>query len=502
MYAWRLTLTMIDSRCHCSSMCRDLLVQPPAPVREHIRFHDAIPGQPSPLEPPAGLAARLGIFDATMVVMGGIVGSGIFINSYVVAKLVHTPAMILGAWVAGGLLALVGAFIYAELANRMPEVGGQYAYIREAYDPLLGFLYGWVSILVIHAGGTAAVAVTFGKYFREFSHSAVPENVAAVSVVVALTAINCLGVRAGSGVQSFFMVLRVLAIVMIVGCGAWFLLRSPVAPHPAWQPLLDRPASFDLLTVFGAALIPVIFAYGGWQTSNYIASEIREPRTNLPKALLLGVIGVIALYVSVNLVYVQALSPVGLAATSTPASAVMRAALGEAGAKLVAITIAISTLGFLSQAMLTYPRVAFAMAEDGVLPRAFARLGSRSRVPVAAIILQGAITSAAVMLGTFEQLLSYVVVMDWLFFGLTASCLFIFRRRQARKGNPPGATRGFRVPGHPWTTGLFVLVAWLIVLNTIYKYPRNAGVAVCILLAGVPVYYLLRGRVKRTAGSQ
>ena len=218
-----------------------------------------------------------------MVVMGGIVGSGIFINSYVVAKLVHTPAMILGAWVAGGLLALVGAFIYAELANRMPEVGGQYAYIREAYDPLLGFLYGWVSILVIHAGGTAAVAVTFGKYFREFSHSTVPEKVAAVSVVVALTAINCVGVRAGSGVQSFFMVLRILAIVMIVGCGGWFLLRSPAAPHPAWHPLLDRPASFDLLTVFGAALIPVIFAYGGWQTSNYIASEIREPRKNLPK---------------------------------------------------------------------------------------------------------------------------------------------------------------------------------------------------------------------------
>jgi APA family basic amino acid/polyamine antiporter len=470
-------------------------------VPEHIQFNDVVSPRPKSPEPASGLAARLGIFDATMVVMGGIVGSGIFINSYVVAKLVHTPSMILGAWVAGGLLALVGALIYAELANRMPEVGGQYAYIREAYDPLLGFLYGWVSILVIHAGGTAAVAVTFGKYFREFSHSAVPESAAAVSVVVALTVINCLGVRAGSGVQSFFMVLRILAVVMIVGCGAWFLLRSPVAPHPAWHPLLDRPASFDLLTVFGAALIPVIFAYGGWQTSNYIASEIREPRTNLPKALLLGVIGVIALYVSVNIVYVQALSPAGLAATSTPASAVMRAALGESGAKLVAITIAISTLGFLSQAMLTYPRVAFAMAEDGVLPRAFARLGSRSRVPVAAIILQGAITSAAVMLGTFEQLLSYVVVMDWLFFGLTASCLFIFRRRQARKGNPPGAPRGFLVPGHPWTTGLFVLVAWLIVLNTIYKYPRNAGVAVCILLAGVPVYYLLRGRAKRTSGS-
>jgi len=470
-------------------------------MQESAPARDVASSQPDSVAV-SGLAPRLGIFDATMVVMGGIVGSGIFINSYVVAKLVHTPAMILGAWVAGGLLALVGAFIYAELANRMPKVGGQYAYIREAYDPLLGFLYGWVSILVINAGGTAAVAVTFGKYFREFSHSAVPENVAAVSVVIALTAINCIGVRAGSAVQSFFMVLRILAIVMIVGCGAWFLLRSPEAPHPAWHPLLDRPASFDLLTVFGAALIPVIFAYGGWQTSNYIASEIREPRTNLPKALLLGVIGVIALYVSVNLVYVQALSPGGLAATSTPASAVMRAALGDFGAILVAITIAISTLGFLSQATLTYPRVAFAMAEDGVLPRAFARLGSRSRVPVAAILLQGAITSAAVMLGTFEQLLSYVVVMDWLFFGLTASCVFIFRRRHAREQNLPDPVPGFRVPGHPWTTGLFVLAAWLIVLNTIYKYPRNAGVAVCILLAGVPIYYLLRGRAKRTADTR
>ena len=458
-------------------------------------------GNPESAEVPSGLTARLGIFDATMVVMGGIIGSGIFINSYVVAKLVHTPAMILGAWLAGGALALIGAFVYAELANRMPKVGGQYAYIREAYDSLLGFLYGWVSLLVINAGGTAAVAVTFGKYFREFSHGAVAENVAAVSMVVALTAINCVGVRAGSGVQSFFMVLRILAIVMIVCCGAWFLFRSP-APHPSWYPLLDRPASFDLLTVFGAALIPVIFAYGGWQTSNYIASEIREPRKNLPKALLLGVAGVIALYVSINIIYVEVLSPAGLAATTIPASAVMYATLGNVGSTLIASAIAISTVGFLSQAMLTNPRVAFAMAQDGLLPRTFARLGSRSHVPVPSIILQGVITSAAVLLGTFEQLLSYVVVMDWLFFGLTASCIFVFRRREGLAQESSNAEAGFRVPGHPWTTGLFVLVAWLIVLNTIYKYPRNAGAAVCILLAGVPVYYLLRPRATRTAGSE
>jgi APA family basic amino acid/polyamine antiporter len=456
-------------------------------------------GNPESAEVPSGLTARLGIFDATMVVMGGIIGSGIFINSYVVSKLLHTPAMILGAWLAGGALALIGAFVYAELANRMPKVGGQYAYIREAYDPLLGFLYGWVSILVINAGGTAAVAVTFGKYFREFSRGAVAENVAAVSMVVALTAINCVGVRAGSGVQSFFMVLRILAIMMIVCCGAWFLFRSP-APHPSWHPLLDRPASFDLLTVFGAALIPVIFAYGGWQTSNYIASEIRKPRKNLPKALLLGVAGVIALYVSINIIYIEVLSPAGLAATTIPASAVMYATLGSFGATLIAAAIAISTVGFLSQAMLTNPRVAFAMAQDGLLPHTFARLGSRSHVPVPSIILQGVITSAAVLLGTFEQLLSYVVVMDWLFFGLTASCIFVLRRREGLAQESSNVEAGFRVPGHPWTTGLFVLVAWLIVLNTIYKYPRNAGAAVCILLAGVPVYYLLRRRATRTGG--
>jgi len=441
-----------------------------------------------------------------MLVMGGIVGSGIFINPYVVAGLVHTPALILGAWLAGGAIALAGAFIYAELADRMPKVGGQYAYIREAYHPLLGFLYGWICLLVIHAGGSAAVAVTFAKYFHVFSRGAIPEKLIAVAVVLVFTVVNCLGVRAGGSVQSVFMLLRIVAIAMIVVCGSrlifWPIGWPPAnAAHTAWFPLLDRPLSFDLLTVFGATMIPVLFAYGGFQTSNYVAGEIREPRKNLPKALLLGVMGVIVLYVSANFIYVQALSPAGLAATATPASAVMSRALGSLGGSLIAIAIAISTLGFLSQAMLSYPRVAFAMAEDGVLPGIFARLGSRSRAPVAAIALLGGLISATVLLGTYEQILSYVVVMDWLFFGLSASCIFVFRARDARRGGV-AHEGGYRVPGHPWTTGVFVAVAWLVVLNTIYKYPRNAGVALCILFAGVPVYFLFRGRARRSLGSK
>lgn len=455
---------------------------------------------PKPTQPPpaakessSGLAARIGLFDATMVVMGGIVGSGIFINPYVVAGLVHTPGLILGAWIAGGAIALVGAFVYAELAGRMPAVGGQYAYLREAYHPIFGFLYGWVLLFVIGAGGTAATAVTFAKYFHELSRTGVSENFIAVAAVASLTVINCLGVRAGTGVQSFFMVLRILAIILVAACGAWLVMRPAAVPGPAWHPLLDRPVSFDLLTVLGATMVPVLFAYGGWQTTNFIAAEIRDPRKNLPRALLLGVIGVIALYVSVNFFYVQALGPVGLAATGTPASELMRRALGGRGAALIAAAIATSTLGFLSNAMLTYPRVYFAMAEDGVFPRIFARLGSGTRVPVWSIALQGLLTCSVVLLGTYEQILSYVVVMDWVFFGLSASCLFVFRRREKRQASGEGSsTTGYRVPGHPWTTGLFTGIAWLIVLNTIYKYPRNSAIALCILFVGVPVYFLLR----------
>jgi basic amino acid/polyamine antiporter, APA family len=448
----------------------------------------------------SGLAARLGLFDATMVVMGGIIGSGIFINPYVVAKLVHTPAMILGAWAAGGILALIGAFIYAELADRTPRVGGQYAYIREAYHPLLGFLFGWAELFVIGAGGSAAVVVTFAKYFRELTQTSVPENLIAMAAVAVLILINCMGVRAGSGIQSLLMVLRIVGVALVVGCGAWFISTS-AAPNPSWRPLLDRPLSFNLLTVFGATMIPILFAYGGWQTSNFIAGEIRDPRRNLPRALLLGVVGVIALYVSVNFIYVESLTPAGLAGTGTPASEVMRHAFGNFGAKLIAVAIAISTIGFLSQAMLTFPRVYFAMAEDGLLPRGIARLNSRSRAPVAAIALQGLVIVAVLLLGTFEQILSYVVVMDWLFFGLTASCVFVFRAREKRAADAEKGTAGYRVPGHPWTTALFTAAAWLIVLNTIYKYPLNSGVAMCILIAGVPVYSIFR-RFGRRVGSR
>jgi len=440
----------------------------------------------------SGLAARLGLFDATMIVMGGIVGSGIFINPYVVARQVHTPALILGAWAIGGLIALAGSFIYAELAASMPRVGGQYAYIREAYHPALAFLYGWVLLLVIQTGGMAAVAVTFAKYFLELTGLHLSEALIASLALGLFTFINCLGVRAGSTVQSALMVLKILAIAMLVACGIWFLAHGGNAISAARDgksAILDRPFSFNLITAMGAALVPVLFAFGGWQTANFIAEEVREPRRNLPRALVTGVIGVVLLYLSVNFVCVYVLGPAGLAQTTTPATAVMRIALGPAGAALIAVGIAISTLGFLSQSILTAPRVYFAMAEDGLFFRSVGWLDPRRRVPVVAIALQGVAAIVIALSGHYDQILSYVVSMDFLFFGLSATCLFVFRRRARNSGFSGDDRRFFRVPGHPVTTLLFVIASWLVVLNTIFTYPRNTAIGFGILFAGIPVYF-------------
>jgi APA family basic amino acid/polyamine antiporter len=260
-------------------------------------------------------------------------------------------------------------------------------------------------------------------------------------------------------------------------------------PRALSRPLLDRAPSFGLATAFGAALIPVLFAYGGWQTANFLAGEIKEPRKNLSRALLIGVAGVVALYVGVNVVCVRALGPGGLAATRAPATAVMRLALGQTGATMIAIAITISTLGFLSQSILTAPRVYFAMAESGVFFRAVAYISSRTRVPVVAIVLQSVWTAVIALSGRYEQILNYVVAMDFLFFGLTASCLFVFRGREKRD-SASTKQASYRVPGHPVTTLIFITVSWLVVINTIFQYPENSLIGVAILLLGLPVYFL------------
>lgn len=442
-------------------------------------------GPTASIEGTGGLARRLGLFDAAMIVMGGIIGSGIFMNPYVVARRVHTVVLILACWLVGGLVALAGAFIYAELAARRPHsVGGQYAYLRDAYHPAVGFIYGWALLLVVQTGGMAAVAVTFARYFRELTHLRTPDGLIAALVLFLLTIVNCLGVKAGSTFQSVLMVIKILAIVMLVVCALWFVGLPNLSAGSAGA----DPVSFGLIAAFAAAMGPVMFSYGGWHTASFVAAEMRRPERDLSRGLIIGVIGVVALYMAANVVYLGALGSSGLALNVTPASSVMQLALGEKGARLIAVGIAISTLGFLSQSMLTAPRVYFAMAEDRLFFKSVAWVSPQSRVPVIAIALQGVWAAVIALSGTFEQILDYVVSVDFIAYGLTATCLIVFRRQ---KKEDESAVR-YRVPGHPITTIFFTAVCWLVVAGTVYSFPRNTVVGLTIVLAGIPVYFFWR----------
>jgi APA family basic amino acid/polyamine antiporter len=435
-----------------------------------------------------GLVARIGLFEATLVVMGGIVGSGIFVGPSVVAHHVRSAPLILGAWVVGGVVALVGAFVFAELSERMPAVGGQYAYLREAFHPVVAFLCGWVLLLVINGGAVAAVAVTFARYALELTGVPMTETALAIATIVGLAAINCLGVRSGSVVQGVLMVLKIGALLALIVLG-WLFHQPPPATVAAPP---------DGLLAFGGAMVPVLFAYGGWQTTCFIASEVRDPRRTLPRALVAGVVLVIVLYVGVSWVCLAGLGPAGLAATKTPASALMRHTLGERGATFIALGIAVSTLGFLSHSLLTAPRVYFAMAADGLFFRSVARVSRRTHAPVVAILVLAATSITVALTGRYDQILGYVVFADWVFFGLSAASLFMLRRRGV--GGQPSAIR-FPVPGHPWTTGGFVVVSALVVLSTVWAYPANTAVGLAVLLAGLPAYWLLTRRPSPTVPS-
>ncbi len=420
------------------------------------------------------LPRRIGLFDATTAVIGGIVGAGIFMNPAAVARIVTTPSLILGAWLLGGLVALTGAWVYAELGSTRPAPGGQYAYFHEAFHPMVAFLYGWGLLWVIQSGGMAAVAVAFARYAGILTGWAGHDRALAVGALALLTGVNCLGVRAGTATQSLFTVLKAAAIAALVVCG---LVWAGGAP-----PAMPSTAASVSLTDFGAAMVPVLFAYGGWQTACFLAGEVKNPERTLPRALIIGIAAVITLYLAVNIVCLLVLGAQGLADTRTPASDVMQRAFGDRGAQFIAAGIVISTFGFLSQGMLTTPRVYFAMARDGLFFKTLGKVHPRTQSPVPAVLLQGLAASAIAWSGQYESILNYVVSVDFVFYGLAAVCLFRFRKSGSR---PP-----FRAPGHPVSTVFFIAACWLLVLNLAFQQPADSLKGLGILLAGVPVYFI------------
>jgi APA family basic amino acid/polyamine antiporter len=415
-----------------------------------------------------------------MLVMGGIVGSGIFMNPHVVAKDAPSSAASLAAWLLGGAVALAGGLIWAELAGCRPGVGGQYAYLRDGVHPAAGFVYGWSNLLVTQTGGMAAVAVTFARYTHVLVEPPWGEAATAVSALAALTAINVCGVRAGSAVQSAFMVLKIAAIGGLVACGLFLAPKATALEAVAVGQHGPR--------AFFAAMIAVLFAYGGWATATFVSGEIKDTARTLPRALILGTLGVVVLYLGVNAACLNALGPGGLAAFDAPASEVMRRALGSPGATAIAAAIAISTFGFLAQGMLVCPRVYYAMAQDGLFFKSVGRLHPRTEVPHVAIILQGAFAIATALSGTYEEILSWVVTVDFAVLALTAATLFVFRRSEA------GAAVTVRTPWHPWTTLFFITVSMAVVVATFVEHPARSILGWSLVAAGLPIYFFWRRR--------
>jgi APA family basic amino acid/polyamine antiporter len=419
-----------------------------------------------------------------MAVVGGIIGSGIFLNPAIVAARTHTPTLTIGVWVLGGLIALLGAFCYGELGRRKPRAGGGYVYLRDAFGPLSGFLYGWALLLVMATGACAAVAVTFARYtaalFAMPDTAVIPIAAAAIAL---LSFVNYVGVGPGAVTQNIFTVLKLAALAALIVAG----LTLPFDGAHAAQ--LPAPAPGELPLVIGVALVPILFAYGGWQQTNFIAEEIVDAERTLPRALLLGTAMVVAVYVLANLAYVRVLGVAGLGTSTAPAAQVMELTLGPWGRRLISLGIACSTFGFLNLVILVSPRVYQAMAADGVFFPSLARLHPVYRTPGRAILVQGVWAIALMLTGTYGQLLDYVVFGDWIFFGLTAATLFVYRSRSSQA---PG--EGFRAPLYPLTPILFCLAAIYVVISSVRSAPVNAAIGAVLILAGIPVFAFWRRR--------
>jgi APA family basic amino acid/polyamine antiporter len=428
-----------------------------------------------------------------MLVIGGIIGAGIFLNPTIVAQRTGSATASLLTWGLGGVIALIGAMCFGELGARHPHAGGSYVYLREVFGPLPAFLYGWTYLVVVNSGGIAAVSVTFAGYAcRLFTLEDGFIRPLAISALVVLHIINYFGIRPGAITTNIFTVLRLVALaaLIVTGLAAFSGSAAPVAASAS-----SSPAAGTTLGLLGAALIPVLFTYGGWQHSNHVAGEIRDPEKNLPRALLIGVATVVVFYMLANVAYLHALGLEGLANSMAPAADTMTAVLGPLGGRLIAFGIMCSTFGFLSLVILAGPRIYQAMADDGVFFEKAARLHPRYRTPAGAIFVQAVWAIVLTWSGNYGQLLDYVVFGDWIFFGLTVLTLFFYRHRSA----PPEGAASY-VWGYPATPALFVLVAVFAVGSSIASNPWNAAIGGALIGAGVPIYFFWKWKGNRAEG--
>lgn len=426
----------------------------------------------------------LGALDLVGLTLGSVIGSGIFL----VPAIVFTqtgghlgPALLV--WAVGGVLSLLGALTYAELAAMRPEPGGIYVYIRDAFGGFLAFLYGWALFFVIASATVATLAVAFTSYLREFLDLSPPASKAvAVAMIAIIAVINAIGTRRSANVQNWTTALKVGAIllmsVLLIGGGREL-------SNTGWaMPSLDAP----LLAGMGAAMLGVLWAYEGWHFVTFSAGEVVDPQRNFPRGIIIGTAALIGIYLLANVAYVAALGVERGMASERIASEAVTAIFGAGAGKLVALAILVSMFSAANATVLTATRVYFAMAQDGVFFRRMGTVHPAWKTPAFAIVTSCAWAAVLAASGTFEQLLTYVVFVGWAFYSVGAASIFWFRR------NEPDAPRPFRAPGYPATPWLFIAIAAVIVVNTVWLQPARAAIGIGLVLIGIPVYWFWKRR--------
>ena len=433
----------------------------------------------------AELPRKLNLMDTALLLVGATIGSGIFVVPSLIARRISQPGFVIAIWIFSGLLVLCGALTLAELGAMLPHPGGLYVYIREAYGPFWGFLYGWTNFLVVMSAPIAALTAAFLLYLKYlFPMDLWVEKAVGIVAILLLAWINSRGVEWGARVQNLFTFLKVAGIAGLVAVA--------VALRPGhfsnFRPLWPEHFSAGLLSAIGVAMISTLFAYDGWHFVGFAAGEIRQPQRNVPYGIFLGVLIVIAVYVSANLAYIYVLGQPAVAASSRVAADAMTVMIGGTGGTLITLAILCSTFGAISANVLAGPRIFFAMARDGVFPRWAAEIHPRYQTPSHAIWMLSIWSALLTLTGGYEHLITMAMFAAWILFAMAVASVIVLRRRH------PDWPRPYRLAGYPWTALVFVVVAVVFVVNTLFEKPGSSLFGLVLVLAGVPVYLWRVGR--------
>jgi len=449
----------------------------------HPPFMDpqtTVPSEAARGSGPPQLLRALGLGQAAAIVVGIMIGSAIFIVPAEITREVGSARAAVLVWLVAGVLSLFGALSFAELAAMMPQAGGQYVYLREAYGPLVSFLCGWMFFLIQQSGGIATLAVGFARFLGG-AHPlpAWQQKAAAIAAVAVLTGINYRGVRQGGWVQTVFTGLNAGTIVALVVLGC---VLGRGSPGPSVS--LPQPSGMAFFSSFGVAMVAAFWAYEGWNNVTFAAGEVKRPERTLPLALILGTSFVMVIYVLINLVYYHVLTASEVAGSPRVAADAAVRILGSQGSRLVSIAVIIAVLGSTNGSILAGARVYYAMAKDGLFFRWCAAVHPRFRTPHLSLVVQGVWSAFLVLLAGYEELFTFTVFAAWIFYALTAYAVIVLRRKR------PELPRPYRVMGYPLVPLGFVLAAAWFIMNTLVERPVEAGVGCMIVAAGVPVYWL------------